>query len=526
MTWVVDLTAPASVLLAGPTSPTSSTSASFTFSSVGATSFSCALDGAAAVPCASPYVVSPVSEGSHTMVVSASDAAGNPAQPGTSVWTVDTTAPPAPSILSGPAAVTNQTGVDFLVSNPDGSATLECRLDSTSPGDWTTCPSPLHFVVAGQTSHTLEVRSVDTAGNASSTAGPFSWTLDLTAPQPPQFLSGPSSPTNATTAEFDFVPSDPADLDFDHFSCSFDGGAYVDCDTDSVPLGSGPLTEGPHTLDVKTVDAASPTPNLSAAARWTWVVDATAPGSVVLDGPPSLTTSTSASFTFSSTGATSFGCALDAAAAVPCASPYVVSPVSEGAHTMVVTATDAAGNAAQPDSSTWTVDTTAPPAPSIQSGPAAVTNQTGVDFVVDNPDGSATLQCRLDSSAPGDWTACPTPLHFAVAGEGSHSLEVRSLDTAGNPSSIAGPFSWTLDVTAPAAPTFSDAPANPTTSTSASFTFASAGAWRSAAPWTGRRPCVHQPVRRELAGDRRHTPSRSSRPTPRRTPARPAGPGR
>ena len=319
VTWVVDLTAPASVLLAGPTSPTNSTSASFTFSSVGATSFGCALDGAAAVPCASPYVVSPVSEGSHTMVVSASDAAGNPAQPGTSVWTVDTTAPPAPSILTGPAAVTNQTGVDFVVANPDGSAVLQCRVDSTSPGGWTTCPSPLHLVVAGQTLHTLEVRSVDTAGNASSTAGPFSWTLDLTAPQPAQFLSGPSSPTSATTAEFDFVPSDPADTSFDGFLCSFDGGAFVSCDVDSVPLGSGPLSEGQHVLQVKTVDTAS---NQSAAASWTWVVDATAPGSVVLDGPPSLTKSTSASFTFSSTGATSFGCALDGAAAVPCASPY------------------------------------------------------------------------------------------------------------------------------------------------------------------------------------------------------------
>ena len=309
---------------------------------MGATSFSCALDGAAAVSCASPYAVSPVSEGSHTMVVSASDAAGNPAQPGTSVWTVDTTAPPAPSILTGPAAVTNQTGVDFVVANPDGSSVLQCRVDSSSPSGWSTCPSPLHLVVAGQTLHTLEVRSVDTVGNASSTAGPFSWTLDLTAPQPAQFLSGPSSPTSATTAEFDFAPSDPADTGFDGFLCSFDGGAFVSCDVDSVPLGSGPLSEGQHVLQVKTVDSACrPEPERSRQLDLGRRRDG--PGCVALDGPPSLTKSTSASFTFSSTGAMpSLGCAWTGGA-VPCTSPYVVSPVSEGAHTMVGDASDAAG---------------------------------------------------------------------------------------------------------------------------------------------------------------------------------------
>ena len=433
VTWVVDLTAPASVLLTGPTSPTRSTSASFTFSSVGATSFGCALDGAAAVPCTSPYVVNPVSEGSHAMVVSASDAAGNPAQPGTSVWTVDTTAPPAPSILTGPATVTNQTGVDFVVANPDGSAVLQCRVDSTSPGGWTTCPSPLHLVVAGQTLHTLEVRSMDTAGNASNTAGPFSWTLDLTVPQPAQFLSGPSSPTSSTTAEFDFVPSDPTDTGFDGFRCSFDGGAFVSCDVDSVPLGSGPLSEGQHVLQVKTVDTAL---NQSAAASRTWIVDATAPREVVLDGPASLTQSASASFTFSSAGATSFGCALDGAAAVPCASPYVLSSVAEGSHTLVVTASDAAGNAAQPGTTSWTVDERDGSGRAVDHGAVRRRRPTRPvsTWWLGKLDSSTTLQCRLDSSAPGDWAACPSPLHLTVAGEGSHTLEVRSLDDAGNAS--------------------------------------------------------------------------------------------
>ena len=130
--------APGQVVLSGPSGPTKSTSASFTFSSAGSTSFGCALDGAAAVPCTSPYAVSSVSDGSHTLVVTASDTAGNPAQPGTATWSVDTHAPAAPTFSVAPADPTTSTSASFaFASEPD--ATFTCALDSQAA---VACTSP------------------------------------------------------------------------------------------------------------------------------------------------------------------------------------------------------------------------------------------------------------------------------------------------------------------------------------------------------------------------------------------------
>jgi hypothetical protein len=321
VTWVVDATAPAAVVLSGPTSPTNTALATFTFSSADATSYTCALDGGAAVACTSGYSLT-VAEGQHTMVVTGFDAASNASLPGTATWALDTTAPPTPSILTGPATTTNQTGVDFLVDNPDSSATLQCRLDG---GLWTTCPSPLHFTVGSQGAHTLQVRAVDAAGNASAPTASFDWTLDTTAPQPAQFLAGPDSPTAQTTAEFDFVPTDAADATFDSFVCSYDGSGYVACDTDSVPV-PATVTEGSHTLAVKVVDTAA---NLSAPATWSWVVDVTAPGVPQFSmAPASPTTDRVAKFVFESAGATTFTCSVDGGTALPCVSPFTLTGVS------------------------------------------------------------------------------------------------------------------------------------------------------------------------------------------------------
>ena len=90
-TWTIDSTAPDTVIDSGPTSPTSSTSASFTFHSTEAgSSFQCSLDGATAAPCASPTAYSSLAQGSHSFSVAATDAAGNTDQiPATFSWTID-----------------------------------------------------------------------------------------------------------------------------------------------------------------------------------------------------------------------------------------------------------------------------------------------------------------------------------------------------------------------------------------------------------------------------------------------------
>jgi len=92
-------------------------------------------------------------------------------------------------------------------------------------------------------------------------------------------------------------------------------------------------------------------------------VDTSPPNTSIGSWPPSTTTSTSASFSFSSneTGST-FRCSLDSGPSLPCTSPKAYDSLGPGAHTFLVTATDAANNTdLSPASSKWTLVDSGPP---------------------------------------------------------------------------------------------------------------------------------------------------------------------
>src|SRR5436309_7114242 len=78
-------------ITSGPADPTSSSSATFVFtSSILGSTFTCAVDGGAARACVSPYTVSGLAEGSHTVVITATDPVSRQRGPATWTCTVDT----------------------------------------------------------------------------------------------------------------------------------------------------------------------------------------------------------------------------------------------------------------------------------------------------------------------------------------------------------------------------------------------------------------------------------------------------
>ena len=92
--WTVDRTAPVVTITDGPPDPSTSDSASFTFSSNEAGStLLCSLDGAAFASCSSPQTYDDLPDDTHNFHVKAVDAAGNSGAPATHQWRVDTTAP-------------------------------------------------------------------------------------------------------------------------------------------------------------------------------------------------------------------------------------------------------------------------------------------------------------------------------------------------------------------------------------------------------------------------------------------------
>ena len=98
----------------------------------------------------------------------------------------------------------------------------------------------------------------------------------------------------------------------------------------------------------------------------TYTEDSTPPATQIDTHPAAITSSTTATFTFSGSdpggsGVASFECKLDSGSFAPCSSPRELSGLGDGSHTFEVRAVDQAGNTdASPAAFTWTVDTTGP----------------------------------------------------------------------------------------------------------------------------------------------------------------------
>jgi large repetitive protein len=158
--------------------------------------------------------------------------------------------------------------------------------------------------------------------------------VDRTAPIA-SITSAPPTPTNVTTASFTFTSNDPTAT----FQCRLDGAAFAPCVS---PKDYSGLTNGNHTFRVRAIDLAG---NVGATALHTWNVDTTPPNTTITGNPGAVTTSTSATFTFTASQAGSvFDCSLDGAGFTACTSPSTYTGLVAGSHSFRVRATDPAGN--------------------------------------------------------------------------------------------------------------------------------------------------------------------------------------
>ncbi|MFL9803956.1 Ig-like domain-containing protein [Vibrio cyclitrophicus] len=372
-------------------------------------------------------------EGDNTITVRQTDAAGNTSGSSELTFTLDTTAPDAPTLTldtdSGSAAddfLTNDGS--FTVGGTEEGATVEYLVD----GNWTTtAPVPT------EGDNTITVRQTDAAGNTSGSSE-LTFTLDTTAPDAPTLTLD----TDSGSAADDFLTNDGS------FTVGgTEEGATVEYLVDGNWTTTAPVpTEGDNTITVRQTDAAG---NTSGSSELTFTLDTTAPDA------PTLTLDTDSgsaaddfltndgSFTV---GGTEEGATVE----------YLVdgnwtttAPVpTEGDNTITVRQTDAAGNTSGSSELTFTLDTTAPDAPTLtldtDSGSAAddfLTNDGS--FTVGGTEEGATVEYLVD----GNWTTtAPVPT------EGDNTITVRQTDAAGNTSG-SSELTFTLDTTAPDAPT-------------------------------------------------------------------------
>ncbi|WP_447087582.1 BapA/Bap/LapF family large adhesin [Enterobacter bugandensis] len=436
----------------------------------------------------------PLTDGTHTITVVETDAAGNQSAPSEPItFTVDTTPPLAPGNLvvsNDGGTITGTAEPGSTVTIREGDAILGTPVaDSEGNFSLTLTPPKLNGEI-------LTADATDAAGNtgpATSAAAP-----DITPPQAPVIVSviddvlNTTGPVDQNGLTNDRAPTLNGTGEPGSTITIFNGSDIIG--TVAVPSSGlwsftppSPLADGTYVLTATATDAAGNPSGQSNA--WTIIVDGTAPAAPVItqvvDDVPGRTGSLDLNETTNDSTPTLSGTAAANATVTIRVDGVDIgttvadglgawsftpdTPIAEGQHTLTAVATDAAGNISDVSNS-WgiIIDSVAPDAPVITQVVDDVPERLGAlnsgdstndttptlngtaepgSTVTIRQDGVDLTTIVIDSS--GTWTYTPTtPLV-----NGTYTFTAVTTDGAGNTSQPSGGFTLTVDTTPPAAAT-------------------------------------------------------------------------
>ncbi len=412
-----------------PPAITAASTATFTYVdtvTAGNTQFECRLDNGNWADCDNGTITyTDVTDGTHAFLVRAVGPTGNvDPTPAFYSWEVDTTVPDT-TVLSGPQNPSQSPIGEFVFgSNVADPSAWFCAIDpltgAPNEADWTPCDETWSFPSLPDGPHTVFVYVVNEIGIADPTPASYAWVIDTKAPG--TSVVGPDV-VCTDGASFTYTSDDPSVEDF---TCSFDGAAWVGCDSGAFAVED--LKDGEHTFAVAAIDGngnVDPTP-----ATVTFTVDTKAPETTLDLAPLNPSQSGSATFVFSSNEASAtFTCKVDAKDPAPCTSPLLLTGLGDGSHTVAVTADDGCKADLSPATHTWVVDTTFPETAYLTTPPFKTGKGATNTFTYQDPtDPTLTVfECKLDAAAA--WSACDGgTLAAGVLPVGTHTLVVRSCD--------------------------------------------------------------------------------------------------
>ena len=464
--YVLDTTAPAAPsITASPASPSNGRAPAWSFSAEAGAALECRLDGPSGsvsgwAACTSPHAFDLTGgpDGTYTISVRATDAAGNTGSAATSSYDLDATAPGAPSITAAPKSPGNSSSPSWSFSAQPGEVT-ECRLDrgGNAVAGWAPCAGSQAFDLTAQPegSYTFSVRASDAAGNTGP-AATSAYELDR-VPGALTIDSGPGPAGRDPNPTWSFTGEAGATL-----ACSLDSGGGLVADwagcSGSQGYGLGGRPDGTYVFAVRASDTAG---NETPAQTSSYELDTTPPGRPAITGNPGeLGSDASPEWSFNGEDGAQLECRVEYGGNAladwgACKSPNRIAlGGGDGLYTLLVRARDAVGNVSADAQSAYDLDTTAPPVPEIDESPGASGTKRTVTWEFSSEAG-ARFDCRL---VRGEDTVfqrapCTSPQSYNLGGKdlGTYGFAVRAIDRAGN-ESRSRRDSYELRAPEPAAP--------------------------------------------------------------------------
>jgi len=413
-------------------SPTRERAATFRFVSSDAVQFYCNLDQSGSSPCVSPIQYADLAEGEHLLIVTAINGAGLASEPVSFGWHVDLTAPRLLWTRFEPNAERTSSHTMSLEFEADEAGITQCELDGAG---YSACLSPVSLSGLADGGHAFNVISRDTAGNLSE-AIHYEWTVESIPVVAWSSILPAESLTSARQIQFTFSSNLPST-----FECRLDNDAFSLCESPWLREG---LTSGSHSAEVRALNSlgvAGP------SVQHGWVIDAEGPVIEWLGAEPAaaLTSSRDMELRFTSEAGARFFCRLDAGTEEECTSPVTLENLPDGSHVFHVVAQDALDNRSAAFVYEWQVDATAPLLSSLQKSPQSNPQSVREASVSVSASEPVDLICRLDGGAE---VACSSPYQVTSLVDGSHEIQVRGRDAAGN-ESVPSKLTFSVDATAP-----------------------------------------------------------------------------
>ncbi len=380
-----------------------------------------------------------LADGSHTITVTATDAAGNVGND-TAVVTIDTVAPNAPVLdpinATDPVSGQAEPGSTVTVTYPDGTtATVVAGTD----GSWSV-PNPGNLVDGD----TVTATATDPAGNTS-LPGTGTVSADITAP----VVALDDVLTNDSTPALTGTVNDPTatvvvNVDGVDYPAVNNGDGTWTLADNTLPT----LADGPHTITVTATDAAGNVGNDTAVVT----IDTVAPNAPVLD-PINATDPVSGQAEPGSTVTVTYPDGTTATVVAGTDGSWSVPNPGNlvDGDTVTATATDPAGNTSLPGTGTVSADITAP----VVALDDVLTNDSTPALTGTVNDPTATVVVNVDgvdypavNNGDGTWTLADNTL--PTLADGPHTITVTATDAAGNVGNDTAVV--TIDTVAPNAP--------------------------------------------------------------------------